>query len=189
MTATSMLSGTGVLSGLTGSGGNAGASCDPSDKACFASKVGCLVGRQRGCSRGQIALAGMQSACTPTSEQPHHPAFPALPPQLSGAIIAPVGLLFLIYALYQYRLRTYQVRHMICLACTLQMRCCDSNLRARAVLQGIWMMATSGRSRCFALPPVAARLVTPPRLACRCPTQIMRRETTRYGEPQCTQGH
>ena len=27
---------------------------------------------------------------------------------------------------------------------------------------------------------------TVPRLACRCPTQIMRRETTRYGEPQCT---
>lgn len=33
---------------------------------------------------------------------------PAL--QLSGAVIAPVGLLFMAYALYMYRLRTYQVR-------------------------------------------------------------------------------
>ena len=38
MTATSMLSGSGLLSGLTG--GGSGASCDSSDKACFASKVG-----------------------------------------------------------------------------------------------------------------------------------------------------
>ena len=51
MTATSMLSGTGLLSGLTGSGsGGAAGSCDTTDKACFASKVGCLVGRQSGCS-------------------------------------------------------------------------------------------------------------------------------------------
>lgn len=46
-------------------------------------------------------------------EQPHRPTTPlplrAPVPQLSGAIIAPVGLAFLIYALYQYRLRTYQI--------------------------------------------------------------------------------
>ncbi len=35
-------------------------------------------------------------------------------PQLSGAIIAPVGLLFMAYALFQYRLRTYQVSWLLC---------------------------------------------------------------------------
>lgn len=40
MTATSMLSGTGLLGGLAGGGGGAAATCDATDTACFASKVG-----------------------------------------------------------------------------------------------------------------------------------------------------
>lgn len=40
MTGTSMLSGTGLLSGVAGGTGGGSAGCDPStDKACFASKV------------------------------------------------------------------------------------------------------------------------------------------------------
>ena len=37
------------------------------------------------------------------------PSPPLPPPQLSGAIIAPVALLFMAYALLMYRKRTYQV--------------------------------------------------------------------------------
>lgn len=66
MTSTSMLSGTGVLSGLTGSGGNAGASCDPSDKACFASKVGWLRAELPGAAGGRLHWP----ACSRHAHQP-----------------------------------------------------------------------------------------------------------------------
>lgn len=117
-----------------------------------------------------MALAGMQSACTPTSEQPHHPASLASPtaPQLSGAIITPVGLLFMVYSLYQYRRRTYQVGHMHL------PRMHASGRRGAAT-------ATSEHGQldrhtddatvhvAFALLPVAARSATIPRLACPPP--------------------
>lgn len=64
MTATSLLSGTGLLSNLTG--GTSTSSCASGDTTCFASK-------------------------------------------LSGAIIAPVALLFMGYALFMYKKRTYQI--------------------------------------------------------------------------------
>jgi len=63
MTSTSMLSGTGLLSGLTGSGGTASSACDPSDKACFASKVGrelCCCTR---CARREGIQAAGQGRC------------------------------------------------------------------------------------------------------------------------------
>ncbi|KAL4433860.1 hypothetical protein ABPG75_000301 [Micractinium tetrahymenae] len=64
MTATSLLSGSGLLSNIKG--GTSAASCTTGDTACFASK-------------------------------------------LSGAIIAPVALLFMGYALFMYKKRTYQI--------------------------------------------------------------------------------
>lgn len=91
------------------------------------------------------------------------------PPQLSGAIIAPVALLFMVYALLMYRKRTYQVG-----GGPGQPAGCTHGMPLRAPPCHHPSLFPNPLS-----PPLLLRLPAP---APRSPPQILRRETVRYDD-------